>query len=88
MITSLDEPRDEPKILYALALPGSRTRLGGVTLADREIARHEIKRQVFELVWLVRWLELIAPALATGKTVQEVLTLEQLRAMRSLSRPR
>ena len=84
----LEKPRGEPSSLYRLELPGSRTTLGEATLADLEIARHHLRREAFELARWKRWLELIAPALATGKTVQQILSLEQLRAMRSLSRSR
>jgi hypothetical protein len=45
---------------YALALPGSRTALGEATLADLELARHEIERQTLELSGWSIWLERIA----------------------------
>ena len=51
------EPRALP--LYRLPLPGSRTRLGEATLADLEIAQHEIRRQAFELAQWNGWLRVI-----------------------------
>jgi hypothetical protein len=36
----LEESQREPSSLYALTLPGSRTRLAEATLADFEIALH------------------------------------------------
>jgi hypothetical protein len=84
----LEEHGPRALSLYALTLPGSRTALGKATLADLELARHHLRDQAFELARWDRWLELIAPALATGKTVQAALDLEQLRTMHHLSRPR
>jgi hypothetical protein len=73
----LEEPHPRALSLYALALPGSRTALGEVTPVDLELARHHVGDQLFELVCCKRWLELIARALPTGKTVREALGLEQ-----------
>jgi hypothetical protein len=36
----LEEPQPQALLLYALALPGSRTALGEATPADLELARH------------------------------------------------
>jgi hypothetical protein len=77
----LEELPSEPATLDRLILPGSRTLIGEATAADLEIAQQEIRRQAVELVRWNRWLQLIAPKLAAGKTVQDVLDLEQLRAM-------
>jgi hypothetical protein len=82
----LEEQEPRALSLYALTLPGSRTALGEARLADLEIAQQEIRRQAVELVRWHRWLQLIAPKLAAGETVQDVLDLEQLRALRSLGR--
>jgi hypothetical protein len=60
---------------------GPRTRLGEATAAVLEIARHALRNQAFELAHWNRWLELIAPALATEKTMQDVLVLQQLHTM-------
>jgi hypothetical protein len=78
----------EPSSLYRLTVPGSRTPIGEATLADLELARHQLRREAVELARWDRWLQLIAPTLATGKSVQEVLDLEQLRVMHRLGRPR
>jgi hypothetical protein len=81
----LEEQQREPSSLYGLIVPGSRTPLGEAILADLEIARHYLRREAFELTRWDRWLELIAKDLATGKTVQEALTLDQLRVMHHLA---
>ena len=57
-------------------------------LADLELALHEIKNQAIELKQLDRWIRAIASALPAGQRVQDVLDLDQLRAMRHLSKPR
>jgi hypothetical protein len=84
----LEEQQREPATLYQVVLPGSRTTLGEATLADLEIAWNHLRDQVFDLIWQSRWFKLIAKALPTGKTAQEVLSLDQLRVMRHLSKPR
>jgi hypothetical protein len=81
-------PRSEPSSLYRRLLPGSRTTLGEARLADLEIALHEIKNQAIELKQLDGWIRAIAKELTIGKTVRETLSLDQLRVLRHLAKPR
>jgi hypothetical protein len=71
--------------LDRLILSGSRTPIGEATAADFELAQNYLRDEDLERACWKRWLELIAAALPPGKTVQEVLSLEQLRTMRYLA---
>ena len=89
-LAALHMEEREPRALslYAMSLPGSRTPLGEARRGDLEIAKPEIRRQILELVWWDRWLDLLEPKLTTVKSVQTGLDLQQLRALRHLAKPR
>jgi hypothetical protein len=85
----LEDLKPEPRNDYEFTLPGFRTRLGEATLADLELAQRHQQNQARESVTFCSWFELIKQALKAlppGKTVQEALTLEQLRVMRNQAR--
>jgi hypothetical protein len=84
----LEEQQREPSSLYALALAGSRTPVGEATLVDLEIARHHLRDQALELAGWDGVDSSDRARAGGGKTVQEVLDLEQLRVMHRLGRPR